>query len=148
MCEQQERLTPREKDLMPLVCEGMSNQQIAEALGICEDTVKPGSSGNQTNLTSSAAITRIIDDIDYNHPVGENILYSSATYLPAYFPPGNWYHWDTIFGQYVSGSQYVQIGQSYPAYPSTRVQWYDQIWDNGGPHSQWGAIAANHGIVY
>jgi hypothetical protein len=71
---QEEWLTPREAELMPLVCKGMSNQQIAEVLGIREDTVKSGSSGNQTNLTSSAAITRIIDNIDYNHPVAENIL--------------------------------------------------------------------------
>jgi DNA-binding NarL/FixJ family response regulator len=37
---QEEWLTPREAELMPLVCEGMSNQQIAEVLDIREDTVK------------------------------------------------------------------------------------------------------------
>ena len=40
MCEEEGCLTPREEELMPLLCEGLSNQQIAEAMGICEDTVK------------------------------------------------------------------------------------------------------------
>lgn len=40
MCGQEERLTPREEQLMQLLCEGLSNQQIAQALGIGQDTVK------------------------------------------------------------------------------------------------------------
>jgi hypothetical protein len=67
------------------------------------------------------------------HPIAENVLYSSSTYLPPGFPSGTYYHWDVIFGD----------NSSFQAYGSPRTAYYWEPWAN-----QWSAIAANHGIVW
>lgn len=92
-----------------------------------------------SSLNESQAWIDVDSDMNLSHPIAENVLYSSSTYLPPGFPSGqNYYHWDVIFGDDSS----FQAGIAQP-YGNPRTAYYWEPWAN-----QWSAIAANHGIVW
>jgi hypothetical protein len=90
------------------------------------------------NLTQSQAWIDVDSDMNLNHPIAENVLYSASTYLPPGFPSGTYLHWDVIFGDNSS----FQAGIAQP-YGNPRTPYYWEPWA-----TQYSAIHANHGIVW
>jgi len=107
-----------------------------------------GVPGEGTTLTESGALNNIKSDIDMGYPVAQNVIYNSETYWPPDFPQsGTFKHWDNVYGHFVSGSQYVQIAQVYPAYPSSRPNmFYNRLWSGNG--GAWDAINNWYGIAW
>lgn len=64
--ERLERLTPRETEVMELVAEGLRNQDVAETLGISEQTVKVhrGRVMRKLKVDSVAALVRVATEED------------------------------------------------------------------------------------
>lgn len=95
------------------------------------------------SLTQGQALVDIQYDVDRYYPIVENVRYGSATYRPPGFAGSNYYHWDTIYGYFWSGQQYVQIGQVYGDSDQIYTRYYNKPWND-----HWSAIGGWHGIVW
>jgi DNA-binding CsgD family transcriptional regulator len=59
-------LSPREREVLRMLCLGMSNRQIAEQLGVSPETVKTHVSGVLRKLrveSRGQAVARVVDDL-------------------------------------------------------------------------------------
>lgn len=95
------------------------------------------------SLTQGQALVDIQYDVDRYYPIVENVRYGSTTYRPPGFAGNDYFHWDTIYGYFWSGEQYVQIGQVYGDTDQTYTRYYNQPWN-----LHWDAIGGWHGIVW
>lgn len=94
-------------------------------------------------LTQSQYLVDVQYDVDRGYPLTQNVRYNSSSFIPDGFAPGDYEHWDTVYGHFYSGAQYVQVGQVY-ASPNYTFYPYQNI----ELSRQWNAIAIHHGIVW
>jgi DNA-binding CsgD family transcriptional regulator len=79
--ERYQRLTPRERQVLPLVASGMLNKQVAAALGISEATVEihRGRVMQKMGAGSFAALVRMADWLAECERMGENPPRAAST---------------------------------------------------------------------
>jgi FixJ family two-component response regulator len=76
-----ESLTPREREVLPLLASGLLNKQVAFELGIAEYTVQfhRGHIMRKMGADSFAALVRMVDKLSSNNPEQQQIQFAASS---------------------------------------------------------------------